>query len=128
MAESLGDDEPPGLAQLGIGWADPALDRLGTTSRVQHMLEHSVSTGRVGMATDRMAARDDSWASRLGDVAASVLILRGEQDAVATERDSAWYGKRLSHATVRTVPGAGRLAIVDGWSDALDHVAARVER
>lgn len=117
------------LADLGIADDDPTLAGLegyeaqGLRSRLELMLEEAVLQGDIGVATDLAAIHDDSWAKSLGSITASVQLVYGDDDPVATVDDGHWYESRIPDATTIRVQGAGRLALVASWRNILSHVA-----
>lgn len=111
---------------LGIHGDDPALQKAGVDLRLQHMLDEAVLHGPAGIATDLVALQDHSWAaaSALGEITASVKLVYGDDDPVASaDVDGHWFGSRVPDSSVVRVAGAGRLAIVSAWSQILSHVA-----
>ncbi|ROQ37319.1 pimeloyl-ACP methyl ester carboxylesterase [Frondihabitans sp. PhB188] len=115
-ALGIADDDPT-MARL------PELDAMGLRSRLGRMLDESAVQGATGYATDLLSLADGSWADDLGSITASVQLVYGDSDPAADVSDGHWFADRIPDATVVSVQGAGRLAIVDEWARILKHVA-----
>ncbi|HEX3680587.1 MAG TPA: alpha/beta hydrolase [Galbitalea sp.] len=119
-AESLSLNPGDGLAALGVREDDPALDGFGVRNRLNAFLEDDRS---VGLAWDRLAARDTRWARELRRIRADTLLIYGDMDPVTSRVDAIWYRKHVPHSRLVLSQHCGRLAIVQFWDRILRHVA-----
>lgn len=121
-AETLPDAGRDDLAQLGISEDDPGLLEFGALSRVENLVESNGGDPTLGLAWDRISARDSAWPDDLAAITADTVMLYGDRDPVATESDGGWYRRHIPGARLMMAPGVGRLAIVSFWEDILAHV------
>lgn len=119
LRSSLDAAATSSVAALGIDEADPALVPLGVRGRIERMLEEGWSNNAAGVASDRMAVRDDGWAKRIGEIRARTELVYGDEDPVASGADARWYAKAVPGSVVRAVPGAGHAVIVSEWANIL---------
>lgn len=123
MIARLPSNPPRTIAALGITGDNPILVQPGLTNRLDHMLDDAFTQNTIGVATDRVAARDTSWSRELERITADTLIVHGESDPVADASDRRWFRRHIPRARTLAVPGARHLAIVSAWEQILDHVA-----
>lgn len=110
-------------AALGIDVADPALSLPGLSDRLTRMLADAYLQGQVGIETDRQALKNVSWQSELERITASVLLIYGDHDTLATRRDGQHFRRKIPGARIVTAQNSGRLALASYWGRILEHVA-----
>ena len=111
------------LNPLGADENDPDLDQLGTLGRLRNLVGDTLHPPPLGVAFDRLAARDTNWADNLQNLAAPTLLLYGDRDDVAQKADGKWYRRHIADSRFVTAYGSGRLAIIPAWDSILDHLA-----
>ncbi|HEY4266988.1 MAG TPA: alpha/beta hydrolase [Galbitalea sp.] len=121
-ARSVDDQLGSGLAALGVDRDDPDLAQLGSVGQTERLVA-AAADDRCGIAFDRLAARDTTWADRSKELQAKCFFVYGDKDCVATTADANWYERQIPHSTVVHVVESGRLVIIPTWDAILHHVA-----
>jgi pimeloyl-ACP methyl ester carboxylesterase len=70
-------------------------------------------------STSRAATILHDTASRLRDIAAPTLVVRGERDALLPRRHAQMLAERIPDARLSEVPGAGHLHIYERRTETL---------
>ena len=113
------------LNPLGADEDDPDLDQLGTLGRLRNLVGDTMHAPPMGVAFDRLAARDTTWAADLRNIEAPTVLLYGDRDGVAQPADGNWYRRHIPQSRLVTAYGSGRLAIIPAWGSLLQHVAPK---
>ena len=92
------------------------------------------SVVRAAAASGPAPAIDDDlayvgpWGFDVGDIAAPVLLLQGGRDRIAPPAHGAWLAARIPGAVLRDYPDDGHLSVITHGADALEWLAAQVDR
>jgi len=123
-AASLPIEDMSDLALLGAREDDPALAEFGVRNRVARLVDRDSSSRSLGVAWDRLAARDTRWTGGLNNVRADALLVYGDSDPITSAADGNWYRRNVPRARLEVAHSFGRLAIVSAWERVLQYLGA----
>ncbi len=112
------------LPMLAVGDADEEIvTQPGVRDRLDAMMQEAFAQGFIGMVDDILGFTLQPWGFELSDVQATVLLIYGSKDPVASSRHATWWQKNLPRARVEMTPGVGHLLVVPRWGRTLSHLA-----
>jgi len=121
-AKTMTTDLSNSLTTLGVEPDDPDLTELGSYGQIQRLADNA-DNDRLGVAFDRLSARNTSWALDLKHLGAAVLLVYGDQDPVANHADADWYDHHLHNSTTIHISESGRMVIIPAWDEILGFLA-----
>jgi pimeloyl-ACP methyl ester carboxylesterase len=120
-ARTMNVSREPQLETLGADPADPDLAALGAVGQVERLID-SAADNRMGIAFDRLSARNTSWSDDLKHLQSECLFVYGDRDTVASNSDAEWYRHNIPHSTIVQIVESGRMAIVPAWDTILRYL------
>jgi pimeloyl-ACP methyl ester carboxylesterase len=118
-------DMDAAVAGLGSGDADERLLAGPVRERLEAMLVEAFRQGTAGLAADIAATNVVPWGFDLGDVRAPVQLYYGDDDGLVTPAHGRHFEERLPQTSLRTVPDAGHLLLIEHWGEILAAIPSR---
>lgn len=98
----------------------------GSWSWLLEVVRAATRDGATGFVADDVAAMRP-WGFRIEEIAVPVLVVHGEADRMVPVAHGAWLADRIPVAELRTVPGAGHIAVLDVAPAALEWLRAAAD-
>lgn len=126
-----------GRAALQTHWANAAPEEMsaffterdiaaldGDWSWLGDVTGQAIEQGDEGLVEDTLAAVQP-WGFRPEDIGVPVLIMHGESDKMVPVAHGRWLAAHCPTATLRTIPDAGHITVLDSAPDALTWIGTR---